>query len=181
MLASAPRQQTAAAVPSQPPAAAPPAVQPVTAAPPPSEPPRAVLTTARGPQPSYRAGESMTLQLQPTQDAFVYCYYQDAGGAVARIFPNRFQPDPFVRASRRVEIPPPGAGAFAIRFDTAGAHEAVSCLATDSELGMKLPDALKTKDLEPLPVRGLDDVAERFRGIAGARVDEARLNIEVTQ
>ena len=35
----------------------------------------------------------------------------------------------------------------------------MACLAADREVGLRLPDALKRKDLEPLPVRGLDDVA----------------------
>ena len=142
--------------------------------------PRLFLSTSRGPKPKYRVNETMTLQVQPTEDAFVYCYYQDVSGAVARIFPNRFQPDAFVPARRFVEIPPGSEKPFNIRFDSAGAHEVVGCLASDLEFGVKLPDALKAQDLEPLPVQGIDDVAAAFRGIAGARVDDARLVIEVS-
>lgn len=152
-----------------------------TAAAPAAEPPRAMLDTSRGPHPSYRAGETMTLQVQPTQDAFVYCYYRDADGGVARIFPNRFQPDAFVRARSLLEIPPGGRRTFDLRFDRPGAQEEISCLAADREVGLRLPDALKLKDLEPLPVRGLDDVAASFRAVPGAHVDEVRLAIEVTR
>ena len=62
-----------------------------------------------------------------------------------------------------------------------GGHETVACLAANRELGLKLPDALKAQDLEPLPVRGLDDVAARFRDSGGTQVDDARLAVEVTQ
>ena len=169
----------AAAMPAPAPAPAP--AVPVAAPPPAPEAPRALLDTPRGPHPTYRAGESLTLQVRPTADAYVYCYYQDAEGTVARIFPNRFQPDAFVHAGNLVQIPPGNAGAFDIRFDKAGGREAVACLAADREVGLRLPAALKAKDLEPLPVQGLDDVAAQFRGVAGARIEEAMLNIEVTQ
>jgi hypothetical protein len=175
LLASRPQQAVAAPAASLTPVVAATAPTPSPA----SVPVHAILSTTRGPRPSYRTGESMTLQVQPTQDAFVYCYYQDAEGEIARIFPNRFQPDPFLHAQQLIEIPPSAPGSFAIRFDKPGAQEAVSCLASDREVGLRLPDALKTKDLEPLPVHGLDDIANTFRTIPGARVDEARLNIEV--
>jgi hypothetical protein len=55
----------------------------------------------------------------------------------------------------------------------------VACLGSDREVGLRLPDKLKAQDLEPLPVSGLDEVASQFRGIQGARVDDARLAVEV--
>jgi hypothetical protein len=153
------------------------AVAPVGA---PPDPLRLVLSTPRGPRPQYRVGETMVLSVQPTQDAYIYCYYQDASGTVARIFPNRFQPDPLLHAGRQIEIPPAGVKSFALRFDKPGT-EAVACLGADRELGLRLPDMLKAQDLEPLPVAGLDDVAAKFRGIPGARIDDARLAMEVVQ
>jgi hypothetical protein len=164
------------------PVAKPVAASPVSAAVapalPPAEPPRLVLSTSRGPRPSYRVGETMVVSVQPTQDAYVYCFYQDATGTVARIFPNRFQPDPLVHAGVQIEIPPAGTKSFALRFDNPGS-EAVACLGSNREVGLKLPDKLKAQDLEPLPVSGLDDVASLFRGMQGARVDDARLTVEV--
>jgi hypothetical protein len=111
----------------------------------------------------------------------LYCYYQDGSGEISRIFPNRFQPDAFVPARTQVEVPPGGGSAFSIRFEQLGAPEQVACLAADREVGLLLPPELKRQDLEPLPVRGLDEVAQRFRGIAGVQVDDARLPIEVTR
>jgi hypothetical protein len=148
---------------------------------PPPQAPRLVLSTPRGPRPTYRVGDTMVLSVQPTQDAFVYCYYQDATGTVARIFPNRFQADPFVHGGVQIEIPPAGVKSFALRFDKPGSTESVACLGADREVGLRLPDQLKAQDLEPLPVHGLDDVASQFRAIPGARVDDARLAVEVMQ
>jgi hypothetical protein len=146
---------------------------------PPPEAPRLVVSTPRGPRPTYHVGDTMVVSVQPSQDAYVYCYYQDSSGAVARIFPNRFQADPFVHAGVQIEIPPAGTKSFALRFDNPGGSEAVACLGSDREVGLRLPDKLKAQDLEPLPVSGLDEVASQFRGIQGARVDDARLAVEV--
>jgi hypothetical protein len=148
---------------------------------PPPEAPRLVLSSPRGPRPRYHVGETMVVAVQPTRDAYVYCFYQDAAGSVARIFPNRFQPDPFLRAGTQIEIPPAGRKSFAFRFDKPGGNEAVACLGADREIGLRLPDRLKAQDLEALPVSGLDEVAAQFRDIPGARVDDARLAVEVTQ
>ena len=169
------------------PAPAPPAAPvaaPVAAtvpAPPPPQAPRVVLATARGTSPTYRVGEAMNLQVKADADSYVYCYYQDAEGTVARIFPNRYQPDALLQAGTPISIPPPGQHAFEIRFDRAGAREQMACLAADREVGLRLPAALKRQDLEPLPLHGLDDVVSQFRALPGAQVDEARLTIEVTR
>jgi hypothetical protein len=82
----------------------------------PQQTPRTILGTGHGPRPVYRVGESLVLEAQPTQDAYLYCYYQDADGTVARIFPNRFQPDAFVHGNTLIRVPPSN-GAFDIRFD----------------------------------------------------------------
>jgi hypothetical protein len=137
------------------------------------------LATARGSHPTYRAGETITLNLQPTQDAYTYCYYQDATGNVSRIFPNRFQPDALIPARRLVHVPPTS-GAFAIRFDKPRTREAFLCVAADREVGMKLPNTLKAQDLAQLPVHSLDEIAATFQEVPGARVDDARLDVEVT-
>jgi hypothetical protein len=141
--------------------------------------PRLTLANARGARPSYRAGETITLSLQPTQDAYTYCYYQDGAGSVSRIFPNRFQPDALIPAHRLIQVPPAG-GAFAIRFDKPRTREAFLCVAADREVGLRLPDKLKAQDLAQLPVRDLDEIATRFDEVPGAHVDDARLVVEVT-
>ena len=151
----------------------------VISAPATTEAPQLTLSTPRGPMPQYRIGDSLSFSVQPARDAFVYCYYQDSAGTVARIFPNRFQPDPFVPAGVRMEVPPPNGKTFAIRFDRPGGSETVACLGADREVGLRLPDRLKAQDLEPLPVRGLDEVANRFREVPGAQVNDSRLTVEV--
>lgn len=147
----------------------------------PEEAPRLTLTTTRGQNATYRVGDTLSLRLQPTRDAYVYCYYQDAGGTVARIFPNRFQPDAFISGRTQMVVPPNGQTAFDIRFDRAGGREAVACFAADREVGLLLPNDMKVQDLTPIPVRNLDDVVARFHQIPRARVADAAVVVEVAR
>lgn len=143
--------------------------------------PQIILDTSHGPRPSFRVDEDFVLRALPQQDGFLYCYYQDASGDVSRIFPNRFQPDAFVHGGTQIDIPPGNPGPFQIRFDRPGSRETVACLASDLELGLTLPDALKTKDLEPLPVRSIDDVVSRLDAAGRGHVSVSRLPIEVVR
>lgn len=160
----------------------PPAARPIaTAAAAAGQPLRLVLSTPRGPRPAFRPGEMMVVSVQPTEDAYVYCYYQDSSGTIARIFPNRFQPEALVRANRQIEVPPPGQQSFAIRFDRPGSRETIACLGADRDVGPRLPAQLKAEDLSPLPVSSLDQVVSQIRGASGAQVTDARLTAEVVQ
>jgi curli biogenesis system outer membrane secretion channel CsgG len=191
-------KKLASALPSTPPAvqpvaSAPPSAQPVASAAAPPSPaapappaarkplpaPSLRLSTSRGERPTYRVNETLAVEAVTAQDAFLYCYYQDSDGAVARIFPNRFQPNALVSGGTPVEIPPGGGKAFAIRFDKSHAKEAVACIASGVELGLKLPNQLKAEDLAPLPVRSLQDIVGSFRQLGGSQLTEGWLSIEV--
>jgi curli biogenesis system outer membrane secretion channel CsgG len=137
------------------------------------------LSTNRGDHPSYHVHETLAVQAVTARDAFLYCYYQDAEGTVARIFPNRFQPNALVHGATPVAIPPGVDHAFDIRFDKGHAKEAVACVASNDELGVKLPSQLKAEDLAPLPVTSLQDVITSFRRLGGGPLTEKWLSIEV--
>ena len=135
------------------------------------------LATPVGATPLYQVNQSLELTAIASQDSYVYCYYQDGGGAVTRIFPNQFQPDAYVIAGRALAIP--GEAGFDIVFDRRGASEQVVCLASPSELGVRLPPQLQTPDLAPMPVRSLDEVATAYRQLDRTQLVEARLPIRV--
>lgn len=137
------------------------------------------LSTNRGEHPSYRVHETLAVEAVTTRDAFLYCYYQDADGTVARIFPNRYQPNALVHGSTPVQIPPRVDHAFDIRFEKARTKETVACVASNDELGVKLPDVLKGQDLAPLPMTNLQDVISNFRQLGGGPLTEKWLSIEV--
>jgi hypothetical protein len=142
--------------------------------------PDLVLTSDRGPTPRYRAGEALVVRVQPTSDGFVYCYYKDAGGTVARIYPNRFQPDAFVEANRQVEIPPGVQKPFNLRMDQPGADEAVACVVSRDEIGVRIPEQFKREDLQPIPGAALSDVVNAFTTVKGGEGARTRqLNVKV--
>jgi peptidoglycan hydrolase-like protein with peptidoglycan-binding domain/curli biogenesis system outer membrane secretion channel CsgG len=154
-----------------------PAIEPMKAAATPL-PLQVSMTTPKGRKPVYRVRESLAMTVTTSRDAYLYCYYSDANGTVARIFPNKFAPDSYVAANRPTAIPGKSGG-FGIIFDKPGATEEVLCLASEREIGLRLPDSLKQKDLAPLPVASLDDVAAAYRKAGPGRTADARLPIKV--
>ena len=174
----------AASVPPVAPAPAPalpiaPAAAPAISAPKPVPAPALRLSSNHGERPTYHVNEMLAVQAVTGQDAFLYCYYQDSDGAVARIFPNRYQPNALVHAGDQIEIPPAAGRAFNIRFDKSHVKEAVACVAARDELGLKLPNQLKAEDLAPLPVKGLQDIMSSFHQLGGSQMTEGWLSIEV--
>lgn len=108
-------------------------------------------------QPTYGVGDPLQIRATLNRDGFLACYYQDGQGQVARVFPNAWQPDPFLPAGRRVLVPDPKAG-FSLVFESRRSSEQVACYAAESSFTDALPEALKQPDLEYLPVRSIADV-----------------------
>lgn len=129
---------------------------------------------------AYPLGQTLAVSATASQDAYLYCYYQDADLNVARIFPNQFDPDPYVLAGKQVAIPGDNAG-FDIVLDRPGAQESIACLASEVEVGLRLPPSLKTADLVPLPVNSVDEVVSAYRKLGRQSVVEARLDITVAR
>lgn len=145
-------QNSLAALPPKPASAA-------IAAPPPPPPPSLQLSleSDKGRTPQHRVGEFFNLKVTLSGDGNAYCYYQDASRSTARVFPNRFQSSPWLRANSELRLPSRG---FKIRFDRPGA-EKVACIAAEKEL--VLPPALApTADLAALPVASVDEVINQF-------------------
>ncbi|HYG90237.1 MAG TPA: DUF4384 domain-containing protein [Azospirillum sp.] len=141
--------------------------------------PDLILTSDRGPTPRYRAGEALVVRVQPTTDGFVYCYYKDASGTVARIYPNRFQPDAFVEANRQIEIPPGVQKPFNLRMDRPGADEAIACVVAPDEIGVRLPDQFKRDDLQAIPGAALSDVVNAFSAVPGGAARSKQMSVKV--
>lgn len=57
---------------------------------------------------------------------------------------EKLQDDARIPAASEVVAPGPGAS-----FETPGASEKIACIASEVELGLALPEALKTEDLMP--------------------------------
>lgn len=127
---------------------------------------------------NYEVDRELHFSVSTNLDAHIYCYYADAVGNVARIFPNQFQPDSFNAADDSVSVPSEDAG-FDIILDQAGADERVACVASTKELALRLPAELKMPDLTPIPNRSIDDIVDAYRDLDRENVVLARLDLKV--
>lgn len=117
--------------------------------------------------PTYKVGMPLQVKARLNDNAYLYCFYQDGAGSISRIFPNRFQPDALAPSGKALNVPQEGAG-FRIVFEQPSAREHVSCFASRTEFGPRLPDALKQADLAPLAVKSMQDLEKAIRAAAPA-------------
>ncbi len=138
------------------------------------------VSTSRGTTPTYRVGERLDLNAQVSDDGYLYCYYGDETGKIARIYPNRYAPDPYLSAGQRVDIPGREAQ-FSIEFTDPGTRQEVLCLASKQELGVKLPASFKVVDLEPVGVSSFEEVVQAFQALDREGLSFQRIRLSVVQ
>ncbi|MDJ0958942.1 MAG: DUF4384 domain-containing protein [Arenicellales bacterium] len=122
------------------------------------------LTTDRGDKPVYRQGEPMTVQVQASVDAYVYCFYKQWDGSIIKLFPNRFRPIAKRPAAEVLNIP--GDDQYTIVMDAPSAQERVMCIASQTDLDDALRESkdplilgeLVEKDLEPISADTLEGI-----------------------
>jgi hypothetical protein len=150
---------------------------PVTAAVPPAPTAEPLSLTIDAPNRTARfaRGEAINLALTPSQDAHVYCYLRDENARVARFFPNRFERDSRVAASRPLRLP--GAQRFQLVMNPLGVTETVACFATPRDVLAELPQSLVGIDFEPLAGATLESIRAAFAQASGGQV--AQENFEV--
>ena len=123
---------------------------------------------------SFAPGETVGFHVIPSTSGYLYCYHQDAGGTIRRIFPNRFTRDPRVTANRALTLP--GRAPMELRAAAAG-NEAVGCFTTPNEIYSSLPAALRWGDFDPLKLRSFDEVAAVFTPITKGNLVRAEFRI----
>lgn len=136
------------------------------------------VATPMGKSPLYKVGDKLRVRVTASQDSYVYCYYRDHKGKIARIFPNRFNPDAYTVAGETFALPSKKSG-FDIVFDHHGANEEVACLASHKEIARALPSYLKVADLTPLPIRSLEQLVAAYKRIDPKGLVEKHLAIRV--
>lgn len=67
-----------------------------------------VKTAVDRPDARYRHGDTLTLTVDVTEDAYVWVFDTGTSGKVHQIYPNRYESDNFVRAGKAIAIPPAG-------------------------------------------------------------------------
>jgi Domain of unknown function (DUF4384) len=127
-------------------------------------------------QTRFARGEPINLLVQPSRDAYVYCYLQDENNRITRFYPNRFARDAFVPAARPIALP--GRMRFQLAINTPGAKEAIACFAAGRELLAELPASVVGVDFEPLPVATLAQIRTAFNQNAGGTLAEEILHVQ---
>ncbi len=82
--------------------------------------PLEVVAWVDRPDSTYARGERVRLFVETNKDAYVTILNVDPAGETTVLFPNRYQTDNKVRASRAVEIPTPGSGSQVVVGGTVG-------------------------------------------------------------
>ena len=123
---------------------------------------------------SFAPGETVGFHVIPSTSGYLYCYHQDAGGTIRRIFPNRFTRDPRVTANRALTLP--GRAPMELRAAAAG-NEGVGCFTTPNEIYSALPAALRWGDFDPLKLKSFDEVAAVFTPITKGNLVRAEFRI----
>ena len=142
------------------------------------EPVQIDLFTDRGTAPTYAPMETLRMHIQVSGNAYVYCYYQEGSGNVMQVYPNRFQGEGYISAGEIVTVPGRSAG-FSIRAEWPGTEEEMLCVASDREITTYLPREMQVRDLTPMPVASIDELASIFEGIDMTGLSQARMPVIV--
>jgi Domain of unknown function (DUF4384) len=134
------------------------------------------VATARGGQ-AFKGGELFDIVVKPSRNAYVYCYLRDENEKITRFYPNRFRNDALVSADTPLALP--GKMGFQLIANDKGVRETVACFATEREVLPELPGIVAGVDFETLPVSSLDQIRNAFARVAGEKLAEGILHVEV--
>lgn len=135
-----------------------------------------LLLAAANNQTSFARGEPISLVVQPTRDAYVYCYLQDENAKITRFYPNRFAKDPLVPAAKPLAVP--GQMRFQLVMNSKGVKETIACFATQRDVMADLPKGVVGVDFEPLPVASLEQVRSAFVNTSGGAVAQETFHVQ---
>lgn len=120
-------------------------------------------------------GESMQFNISVDRTSYVQCFYRDAKGSIAQIYPNPLQPAAVIEGNRSLLVPDlANPQSFTIELTSPGSEE-LRCLATAVDPAQKLPAKMQYAPLEPIRAASLDALQQAYQTAIGAAVGEGRL------
>lgn len=141
---------------------------------------RFVLSSTRGDSPRYRVGETAHFTMLLGADAWVYCFYRQADGSLARLFPNPYHGDARLAGGVMHEVPSRFMP-FDLRVKEPAGAELLKCFAMSRDVRADLPPALADFGNIMLPAALAEQLPIVFRKIRNATVSEASLVVTVTR
>ena len=125
----------------------------------------------------FNEGDLINLVVESAVDTQLYCYYQDGLGNVARLFPNRFQPDNHLRAGQSLRLPE--SDSWYLTATRSGASESFLCIAGKPELSERFLTFANQPDLQTLPEKNLQQIYDNFSSAAGAELENRMISLSV--
>jgi hypothetical protein len=138
--------------------------------------PLALKLATQNNQTRFASGEAISLLVQPTHDAHVYCYLQDENAKIMRFYPNRFAKDSLVSASKPLALP--GAMRFQLVMNDKGTRETIACFAAPRDVMSELPLAVSGTDFEPLPVASIEQIRSAFAQASGGAATQEIFHVQ---
>ncbi len=123
-----------------------------------------------------KPGESFALEVRPSQEAHLYCYYQNDKGEVMRFFPNRFERNSLVTPAKPLHLP--GSMPFKLFASKSGKKERVACFASPKNVMKRLPAEARGTDFETLPVASLEKLEGLLHKALGDQFTSAYFEIK---
>ena len=143
------------------------------------------LTTPRGRSPLYRPGEDLTLSARASREAWVWCFYVDAGGVTTTVLPNPHRKSGMgnhLAAGEVQTLPDPKFDPFRFVFtaDTLG-EEIFRCFATSRDVRKDLPASFFPDPIAPIPAEEAGRLADLFMKLPDVEIGEASVTVNVTR
>lgn len=143
------------------------------------------LTTPRGRSPVYRPGEELTLSARTSREAWVWCFYVDAGGVTTTVLPNPHRKSGIgnrLAAGEAQTLPDPKLDPFKFVFtaDTLG-EEIFRCFATSRDVRKDLPASFFPDPIAPIPAEEAGRLTDVFMKLPDVEIGEASVTVNVTR
>lgn len=119
---------------------------------------------------AFEVGEQVFLSATLSRASYMYCFMQEAAGAVVRLLPNSTNPSALLSANQAIRIPDWMSPTPGFIMDaTSPGTESVACFATDQDVSTRLPALLLSPALVALPdVQSIEALNQAFAINAGS-------------
>lgn len=119
------------------------------------KPARLALTAA-----ALRPGNDIAFKVGSRQPTYAYCFLHIDGATPARVFPNRYQRDPYINGGKSASFPPPGKNI--LKAGKREQKDTVTCFNTAYEVLGLLAPTTRAADLSPMQGRSIEDIRADF-------------------
>lgn len=137
---------------------------------------QALQLTVDTPRNEYKIHDNLTITLNLSENAHVYCFWEQGNKTTVKILPNRFQPKSLLKAGKN--FIPNSNMKFSIELEYPKTTESIACFASRADLTEKLPQEIGSTNLEIIEGYSLDKV-RKIMMAADSNVVEGSVQVSV--